>query len=460
MTTFADLNLKPELLQRLQEMQYHTPTPIQETAIPILLEGRDVAGQAETGSGKTAAYGLPILNALQPELQQIQALVIVPTRELAVQVQKELKLYGQQIRNLKIGAFYGGHKFSEETASLAFPPQVLVCTPGRIVDHLNRQTVELKHLKQLVLDEADKLLEMGFQEELDQLMRNLPKKRQSILFSATMPDKVKGLVVRSLNKPKMLEASQKANPNQLHFSGLKVKPEEKETILVNLLNSFDHAGTVIFVNTREAVDGLVDFLQAKKIGAKPLHGGMEQPARDKTMMLFRNGTIPVLVATDVAARGLDISALTTIIHFEIPHDEEAFLHRSGRTGRAGKSGVVYTLATEKDEMKLREWPQVKIDEWLPVSKFQRMAAVSKPKTQTAAFTTLHITAGKKDKISPRDIVGALIAEAGLKMEQIGKIEVLERFSYVAVPQKQANAIVEKLGQGRIKGKKFKVSLVK
>src|SRR5688572_4274701 len=459
MATFDALNLKPELLQRLQEMKYHTPTPIQETAIPLLLEGNDVAGQAETGSGKTAAFGLPILNNIQLDLQQIQALVIVPTRELAVQVQKELKLYGQQLKNLKIGAFYGGHKFSEEQASLAFPPQILVGTPGRIVDHLNRQTIDLKHIKQLVLDEADKLLEMGFQEELEQLMRNLPKKRQSILFSATMPDKVKGLVVRSLNKPKMLEASKNANPNQINFLGLKVKPEEKETILLNLLNSIDHAGTVIFVNMREAADNLVEFLQSKKLGAKPLHGGMEQPARDKTMMLFRNGTIPVLVATDVAARGLDISALTTIIHFEIPHDEEAFLHRSGRTGRAGKSGIVYTLATEKEETKLREWEQVKINEWLPVSKFQRTAAVAKPKTQTAAFTTLHISAGKKDKVSPRDIVGALIAEAGLKMEQIGKIEVLERFTYVAVPEKLANSIAEKLGQGRIKGKKFKVSLV-
>jgi ATP-independent RNA helicase DbpA len=371
MAAFDALNLKPELLQRLQEMKYHTPTAIQETAIPLLLEGHDVAGQAETGSGKTAAFGLPILNNIQLELQQIQALIIVPTRELAVQVQKELKLYGQQLRNLKIGAFYGGHKFSEEQASLAFPPQILVGTPGRIVDHLNRQTIDLKHIKQLVLDEADKLLEMGFQEELDQLMRNLPKKRQSILFSATMPDKVKGLVVRSLNKPKMLEVSKNANPNQIQFLGLKVKPEEKETILVNLLNSIEHAGTVIFGNTREAVDGLVEFLQSKKIGAKPLHGGMEQPARDKTMMLFRNGTIPVLVATDVAARGLDISALTTIIQFEIPHDEEAFLHRSGRTGRAGKSGIVYTFATEKEETKLREWEQVKINEWLPVSKFQR-----------------------------------------------------------------------------------------
>lgn len=460
MATFQELTLKSELLQRLQEMQYHTPTPIQEAAIPVLLEGRDLAGQAETGSGKTAAYGLPILHSIKPEQQQVQALVIVPTRELAVQVQKELKLYGQQLRNLKISAFYGGHKFSEERASLASPPQILVGTPGRLLDHVTRETLDLKHVKHLVLDEADKLLEMGFQEELDQLLKILPKERQSILFSATMPDKVKGLMVRSLEKPKMLEISKAANPDQISFLGLKVKAEEKETILVNLLNSIPHAGTVIFVNTREAVDSLVDLLQSRKLGAKPLHGGMEQPARDKTMMLFRNGTIPVLVATDVAARGLDIAALTTIIHFEIPHDEEAFLHRSGRTGRAGKSGVVYTFASEKEEAKLREWPQVKIDEWLPVSKFQRTAAVSKPKTQAAAFTTVHISAGKKDKISPRDIVGALIAEAGLKMEDIGKIEVLERFSYVAVPEKLSKIVIEKLGQGRIKGKKFKVSLVK
>ena len=459
MSTFKELNLHPLLLQSLQDLNYNTPTPIQQSAIPLLLQGQDVAGQAETGSGKTAAFGLPLLQNINTELQQVQALVIVPTRELAVQVRQELKQYAKKIENLKVSAFYGGHSFSQERASLAHPPQLLVGTPGRLTDHLNRRTLDLSQVKQVVLDEADKLLEMGFEEELDQILANLPHKRQTILFSATMPDDVKELISNSLKNPQFVKASANAIPDKVKLIGLKVDHEKRREAVVQLLQTINPAGTVVFTNTRIAADELAAQLQEAGFAAKPLHGGMEQKDRDKAMTLFRNRTTQVLVATDVAARGLDIEALQNIIHYELPIDAAAYLHRSGRTGRAGKSGTVYTLATPRDEKQLRDWEQVRMDEWLSADNLKAKPGQAESVAQPA-FATLHISGGRRDKISPRDIVGALIAEAGLKADQIGKIEIQDRMSFVAVPEEQSKSVARKLSEGKIKGRKYKVDLVR
>jgi len=457
--TFQDLKLNNTLLQNLQELNYTSPTPIQQSAIPLLLSGQDVAAQAETGSGKTAAFGLPILQQVNTEKQQVQALILVPTRELALQVRQELKQYAKNISNLKISAFYGGHSFSQERASLAHPPQILVATPGRLTDHLFRKTVDLSQVKQLVLDEADKLLEMGFEEEIDQVMETVPAKRQVILFSATMPQPVKELIEDSLKNPQFVKVSANAIPDQLTLIGVKVEQAQKPETVVSLLKSIKAGGTVVFCNTRAAADELAHALKADGIAARPLHGGMEQPDRDKMMTLFRNGTTQVLVATDLAARGLDIALLDTIIHYELPDDVAAYQHRSGRTGRAGKKGTVYTLATQRDERKLRDWDQVRMDNWLKADKLLKKSSAATT-TQTSAFATITINAGRKDKISPRDIVGAIVAETGLKHDQIGKIEVQDRASFVAVPSAEAQTIVEKLSNGKIKGRKFRVHMVK
>lgn len=458
MRLFEDLKLKPSLLERLHEMDYHTPTPVQEAAIPLLLKGQDVAGQAETGSGKTAAFGLPILHTVNTDFQQIQALVLVPTRELAVQVRQELKLYARNISALKISAFYGGHAFSQERASLAHPPQVLVATPGRLTDHLSRKTADLSHVKQLVLDEADKLLEMGFEEEIDQIIAALPSNRQTILFSATMPDGVKELISNSLKEPQFVKVSASAIPDKVKLVGIKVDHLERQEAVVKLLQQIKASGTVVFCNTRAAADEMAALLQKKGLSAKPLHGGMEQPDRDKAMTLFRNGTTQILIATDLAARGLDIAALKTIIHAELPNDVASYLHRSGRTGRAGKSGTVYTLATPRDEQKLREWEQVQMEEWITLKSLQKKAGPAEAE-EGVAFATLHINAGRNQKISPRDIVGALIAEAGLKADQIGKIEIQDRASFVAVPELQSNQIALKLNEAKIKGKRFRIHVM-
>lgn len=459
MASFDTLGLSPALLSRLAEMNFHTPTPIQQAAIPVLLSGQDVAGQAETGSGKTAAFGLPMLQQLNPDRHEVQALVLVPTRELAVQVRHELKQLAQQMEQIKISAFYGGHSFSQERASLAFPPQVLVGTPGRLTDHLYRQTLNLSKVRMLVLDEADKLLEMGFADEIDQILEAIPKKRQAVLFSATMPDEVKQLISDSLKNPQFVQVSPNAIPDQVRLTGIKVTQPDKRQALLHLLQSINPAGTAVFCNTRGASDDVAAMLANHGFGARSLHGGMEQQDRDKAMTLFRNGTTQVLVATDLAARGLDIAALKNIIHYELPNDQAAYLHRSGRTGRAGRGGDVYTFATAKDENKLRDWGLVRMNEWLNTNELANRVEKAVPET-TEAFATLHINAGRKDKLSPRDIVGALIAVASLKSDQIGRIEVQDRTSYVAIPADQADAIAAALSVGKIKGRKFKVGLVK
>jgi len=458
MISFKDLQLKPELLKSLEELHFTTPTPIQASAIPPLLQGKDVAGQAETGSGKTAAYGLPLLHSINTNLQQVQALVLVPTRELAVQVRQELKQLGKYIPNLKISAFYGGHAFSQERASLAHPPQVLVGTPGRLTDHLSRRTLDLTGTRQLILDEADKMLEMGFEEEVDQVVAALPRTRQTILFSATMSEGVKELIRDSLQQPQFVKATTTTIPDQVKLVGLKVGHGQRQEALLHLLQNISAAGTVVFVNTRADADALAALLQAQGLVAKTLHGGMEQPDRDKVMTLFRNSTTRIMVATDIAARGLDIDALQNIIHYELPIDAAAYQHRSGRTGRAGKSGTVYTFISPRDEQKLRDWKMLEIHEWLKVDDLQKSPA-KQPAGAKGAFATIYISGGRKDKISPRDIVGALIAESGLKADAIGKIEVLDRQSFVAVPAAQVNSIIESLNNGKIKGRRFKVSIV-
>jgi len=458
MVNFEQLNLNAALLKSLHALNYTSPTPIQAQAIPLLLEGHDVAGQAETGSGKTAAFGLPLLQSINPQLQQVQALVVVPTRELAVQVRQELKQYARFIPNLKISAFYGGHSFRLEEDSLAHLPQVLVGTPGRLTDHLSRRTLDLSSTTKVVLDEADKLLEMGFEEELDQLLQALPRQRQTILFSATMSGEVKQLIADSLQEPRFVQATAAAVPDRITYFGLKVPQAQKPEALVKLMQSINPAGTVVFANARLSTEEVAQHLQQQGFAARALHGKLEQRERDKTMTLFRNGTISILVATDLAARGLDMEVVQQIVHYELPQHADAYLHRSGRTGRAGKSGTVYTLLSPGEQQQVEQWPEVQLNEWLELSKLEAAAPLAP--VEGPVLTTLHISGGRKDKLSPRDIVGALIAEVGLSASEIGKIEIQDRHSFVAIPAEAASAAVRKLSAAKIKGKRYKVSFIR
>jgi ATP-dependent RNA helicase DbpA len=463
MKSFLDLGIKPALLEAIAEQGYEQPSEIQAKAIPIILKGSDLVGQAETGSGKTAAYAIPLLELIQADHEQVQALILVPTRELVLQVRAEFKKFSRFIPNLKISVAYGGHDFREEKKSFVHPPKILIATPGRLIDHLNRKTLSLKELRHFVIDEADKLLELGFEDQLWDIWHRIPPLHQALLFSATLPESVVNLIRRGLKRPEYLRTQDQATPAQIEQLAIRMGDNEKAVYLSKLLRKINTQSAIIFCNTRERTSEIGQFLQKKGFILEILHGAMDQQDRDKAMMRFRNGSAPLLVATDIAARGIDIQDLGTVIHYEIPHDEASFLHRSGRTARAGKSGKVYSFVNKKEAEKIKSWPNVNIIDWQTIQ--ETMPDMEAKPTVTSELlqpelTTIHIKAGKKEKISARDIVGALIAEAGIDAKTIGKIEIHDHFSYVAIPAKEAKVITEKLNAGKIKGKKIKVSMVR
>jgi ATP-dependent RNA helicase DbpA len=458
MSGFNQLPLSEKLLQNLQQLGYTQPSPVQQKAIPLILAGKDVAAQAETGSGKTAAYGLPVLQLIDSNIEQVQALIIVPSRELATQVREEIKKLGRHISGLKISAVYGGHSFSEEEKSFRHPPQLLIATPGRLADHLTRKTVNLQNLRQLVIDEADKLLEMKFEEELSRILQYVPQKRQNLLFSATLSDKVKQLIRNTLVDPEFIQAGEQSTPEQLAFIAYKVAHAQKIPALLQLLALLGQPRAIIFCNTRERVEELAGLLTKKGLIAEALHGAMEQINRDKALLKFKNGSADFLVATDLAARGIHIAELGTVIHLEILREQASFLHRSGRTGRAGEAGTVYALLSPEEEGYMQKWNQEVDLQWKKLEKPTATQARNTPATSAPEFITLHIKAGKKEKISPGDIVGAIMAETGLAAAQIGKIEIHDHFSYVAVPYTAGKTIANRLSEAKIKGRKIRVTV--
>jgi ATP-independent RNA helicase DbpA len=459
-STFAGISLSESLLKSLQELGYEKPTPIQQQAIPTILDGKDIAGQAHTGSGKTAAYGLPVLQKIDVKLNQVQVLIIVPTRELVSQVREELKKLGKYIPGLKILSVYGGHSFAEERSSFAHPPHILIATPGRLLDHIKRETFQTHSISHLVIDEADKLLEMNFEEELNQILDKLPPTRQSLLFSATLPQPVLSLISKSLRHAQFIKADSTATPEQIEYIAYRIEPDDKLSSLLQLMAQAEEKRMVIFCNTRERVEEVAALLRRKGYAAAALHGAMNQVERDQALLKFRNASAPVLVATDLVARGIHIAELGTVIHLEILRGEAIFLHRSGRTGRMGNAGTVHVFLSEEEEKYIQHWKQIKDFEWktLKTTRQSGSKAVSPP--ATPENITLHIKAGRKEKISPGDIVGAILAETGLQAQQIGKIEVHDHVSYVAIPFLSAKAVVEKLNEVKIKGRKFRVSIVK
>ncbi|QNE39674.1 DEAD/DEAH box helicase [Hymenobacter sp. NBH84] len=457
--TFADLGLAPTLLQALDELQFAAPTPVQAQVLPLALDGQDVAGQAPTGSGKTAAYGLAVLQQVDVQQDTVQIIVLVPARELALQVRDALKKLGKYLPNLRVAAFYGGHAFREETASLKQAPHVVVATPGRLLDHFERRTIIPNQLKSLVLDEADKLLELGFQDELVEIVKRLPRRRQTLLFSATMSEKVVELIRKNLTRPRVVNAGEDTAelPENLTLFGHVGTAEQKPAALYHLLQRPDTGRALVFCNTRERCQELTRFLQGRGIAAETLHGKMPQPERDKALLKLRNGSSQVLVATDVAARGLDVTALDSVIQYDAPDKADSFQHRAGRTARAGAAGTAHLLATPKEQAHVQKWPVAETIKWQPIKAGKLPDAL--PKAPRPENVTLHVSAGKKDRVSAHDLVGAFVNVGGVAREQVGHIEVFDYYSYVAVPRQQAQEVVERLAGAKVKGKKVRVSVV-
>jgi ATP-independent RNA helicase DbpA len=456
------LPLKPSLLAVAAELGFKQWTPIQAQCIPYLLTGADLIGQSQTGSGKTAAYALPLLNKINIELGHIQALVLCPTRELAAQVVNDIRKLGRKLEGLQVVSLVGGQPMREQTLALEKGAHIAVGTPGRLLDLIQRDRIDFTQLQILVLDEADKMLELGFEAEIRGVIGDLPAERQTSLFSATFPESIQNLSRHYQKNPVRvnIEDSAEVLP-QIEAWVYEAAPEEKLNTLLRVLQQHPSERTLIFCNMKIAVHEIAESLTEQKVSSAALHGDLEQRERDRVMALFRNGSVRILVATDVAARGLDIENLELVVNYDLPHQPETYVHRIGRTGRAGRKGAAVSLATPTEFMRVFE-----IEKFTGI-KFQRQNLGFKNQhglsgeLRAAAMQTLSISGGRKDKLRPGDILGALTGAAGgFQSRDIGKIDVQDTFSYVALSANIATAAFEKLRDGRIKGQKFQIKMVK
>ena len=459
---FSTLNLKSSLLTVAAELGFDQLTPIQASSIPLLLEGKDLIGQAQTGSGKTAAFALPILNSLELADSTIQALILCPTRELASQVVGEIRKLGRRLEGLQVVALVGGQPMREQTEAIHKGAHIAVATPGRILDFLQRDRVHLGGLKTLVLDEADKMLELGFDAEIRSIIQMLPSKRQTILFSATFPPSIEGLSRSYQKNPERVTVDTVAEKSpSIEQWVYDAEPHEKLEILLRVLQQHPSSSTLIFCNMKSSVHEITEALAKQNVDAACLHGDLDQRDRDRVMALFRNGSHRILIATDIAGRGLDIENLELVINFDLPPQPETYVHRIGRTGRAGKSGVAVSLATVKEIIRVSDFERFTKTKMIRQNLGYKNQHGLNKELRTASMQTLSISAGRKDKIRPGDILGALTgASGGLQAKDVGKIDVQDKISYVAISSTLASSAFEALRDGRIKGKKYQIKLVK
>jgi ATP-independent RNA helicase DbpA len=459
-TDFASLPLPPHVLQNLVRLGYTAMTPIQAAALPAALGGKDLIAQARTGSGKTAAFALALLANLNIRRLAVQALVLCPTRELADQVTQELRRLAAAEDNVKVLTLCGGSTMRPQLASLAHGAHVVVGTPGRLLDHLQRGSLDLAALNTLVLDEADRMLDMGFFDDIAAVARQCPKQRQTLLFSATYPEGIAKLAAAFLREPQEVKlaepaaaAGQAGAPAQIQQRFIEVREEERLHAVGLLLNHFRPARTLAFCNTKQQCRDLVEVLRAQGLVALELHGDLEQRERDQVLVQFVNHSASVLVATDIAARGLDIVGLEAVVNVDVTPDPATHTHRIGRTGRADAQGWAYSLAS-LDEMG-RVGAIEKIgnftSQWLKLDGLQ--PAGGGP--LQPAMATLQILGGRKEKIRAGDVLGALTKDMGFAAAQVGKITVNDYATYVAVARDVADAVLRKLGAGKVKGRSVK-----
>ena len=452
---FANLPLPPALRQGVDALGYTTMTPVQAEALPAILAGRDVLAQAPTGSGKTAAFGLGLLHRLDPARVETQALVLCPTRELADQVGKQLRKLAIGIPNLKVSILCGGIPLGPQLASLAHDPHVVVGTPGRIRELAKEQALHLDGVRTLVLDEADRMLDMGFEDAIRDIVRHIPGDRQGLLFSATIPDAIRTLGNAMLRDSLEVSIDGGAQPAAIEQVFFEVEPARRAPLLAALLLRYRPESTVVFCNTRADTAELVGSLEHYGFSALALHGDMEQRDRDEVLVRFANRSCSVLVASDVAARGLDVENLGAVVNYALPTDADTYLHRIGRTGRAGRTGLALSLCAPRElpratAIEARQGQPLRWETLQPLSGKANAVPV-------APMATLRIDAGRSDKLRPGDIVGALTGDAGLHKDAIGRIDVYATRSYVAIARTQAVNALARLREGRIKGRRFRVS---
>jgi ATP-dependent RNA helicase DbpA len=456
-TDFGTLPLSPATLANLQQLGYQAMTPIQAACLPSALLGKDIIAQAKTGSGKTAAFALALLANLNPRRFAVQSMVLCPTRELADQVTTEVRRLARAEDNIKVVTLCGGVPLRGQFATLEHGAHIVVGTPGRLMDHLERGSLQLDALNTLVLDEADRMLDMGFFDDIVKVAKQCPKERQTLLFSATYPEGIAKLSAQFMRDPITVKVEAQHSGGLIEQRWYEVNDSERLHVVSQLLAHFRPASTIAFCNTKAQCRDLVGVLQAQGFSALALFGELEQRERDQVLVRFANRSCSVLVATDVAARGLDIASLAAVINVDVTPDSEVHIHRIGRTGRAGESGLALNLASmnEMGYVGKIEQLQGRESEWHPVAELT--PASQQP--LVPPMVTLHIQGGRKEKIRPGDVLGALTADLGYTREQVGKINVNEWSTYVAVDRDIAQQVASRLNDGRIKGKSVKVRVL-
>ena len=429
-------------------------TPIQAQSLPAILAGKDLLAQAKTGSGKTAAFAIGLLHKLEARSYQTQALVLCPTRELADQVSNEIRRLARATANIKITTLCGGKPMAPQLVSLEHQPHIVVGTPGRILAHLEKQTLRVDELKTLVLDEADRMLDMGFYEDIMRIIAMTPPQRQTLLFSATYPDEIKTISDTVQHEPVDVRVETSHNNTKIQQVFYEIQKDERTSALVALLHHYRPESSVVFCNRKQQCQELADELWQQGFHALALHGDLDQKDRDQVLVQFANKSSSILIATDVAARGLDIKDLPVVINFELSPDPEIHIHRIGRTGRAGNTGLALSLFMASEAFRVNaieafQNSPVRIEQTSSL-KIRDNFKLSPP------MVTLCINGGRKDKVRAGDILGALTANTTLPGKQIGKIDIAENLSYVAVERQIAKQALNVLEEGKIKGRRFKV----
>lgn len=454
---FSQLPLPEATLANLQHIGFERMTEIQAKALPPVLAGQDLLGCAKTGSGKTAVFGLGLLQQLDTADFSVQSLVLCPTRELAEQVGGEIRRLAQGIQNVKLLVICGGKAFGPQKASLKYGAHVVVGTPGRVLDHLIKGSLSVQSLKTLVLDEADRLLDMGFEEDVSAIVSRTPGNRQTLLFSATFPEAIAQMSASMQRKPKRVSVDVEHAPGVIDQLFYETTRNRKNEVLLALFEHYRPTSAVVFCHTRKQCAEVASYLDQKKIAARALHGELDQRQRDRTLALFANGSTPVLVATDVAARGLDIKSLPLVINYELPHDPEVYVHRIGRTGRAGEKGLALSLVTENELKRVKN-----IEEFMAQPCLMDVPASL---DRDADFTllprmvTLQIEGGKKAKMRKGDLLGALTGDAGLGGDQIGRIDIFPFFCLVAIERDALRQAMNFLSNGKVKGRSVRARRV-
>lgn len=447
--TFSRLKLSETMIKNLHSLGYKEMTRIQDAALPLILQGDDVIAKAKTGSGKTAAFGIGLLSRLEVKKFRVQSLVLCPTRELADQVAKELRRIARFEHNIKILMLTGGESFGKQLGSLAHHAHIVVGTPGRVLKHLNKESLDLSNLTTLVLDEADRMLDMGFIEEIESLLAFVPKERQTLLFSATYDDEILNISKKIQKDAVSVETTTTEVKNKIIQEFYETSNKIKTVI--SILASYKPQNVIIFTNTKIEAQKLAEKLVENKIDALAIHGDLEQYERNDVLVQFANKSCPILVATDVAARGLDIKELSMVINYDLPHGFETYTHRIGRTGRAGAEGIAISLYEAYEREKAEEYRSDEVHFLKEIALQEQSGFEMKPE-----FVTLVIEGGKKDKLRAGDILGALTGDAGLEGSSIGKIDIYERQSYVAIKRELVDTAHKRLQKTKIKAKKFSV----